>query len=110
MSASVSTSFSTAWRTQLRTLATAAQALDGTPYAWRYANSRGAATLVEAQRAGSIAPAPAGDPPVLAAAVGAPSLQSVADRAYRAYRTYRDAIRPRHIDMRAIPEPHLANA
>ncbi len=63
-----------------RALAEAAKVLDGTPYAWRWANFQGAAPLFEAQRAGSVDLAPAGDLPVLAAAVGDPSLRIVATR------------------------------
>jgi sulfonate transport system substrate-binding protein len=63
-----------------RALVEAAKVLDGTPYAWRWANFQGAAPLFEAQRAGSVDLAPAGDLPVLAAAVGDPSLKIVATR------------------------------
>ncbi|CAB3757076.1 ABC transporter substrate-binding protein [Paraburkholderia humisilvae] len=63
-----------------RALAEAAKVLDGTPYAYRWANFQGAAPLFEAQRAGAVDLAPAGDLPVLAAAVGDPSLRIVATR------------------------------
>lgn len=63
-----------------RALAEAAKVLDGTPYAYRWANFQGAAPLFEAQRAGAVDLAPAGDLPVLAAAVGDPSLKIVATR------------------------------
>jgi len=63
-----------------RALAEAAKVLDGTPYAFRWANFQGAAPLFEAQRAGAVDLAPAGDLPVLAAAVGDPTLKIVATR------------------------------
>jgi sulfonate transport system substrate-binding protein len=63
-----------------RALVEAAKVLDGTPYAYRWANFQGAAPLFEAQRAGSVDLAPAGDLPVLAAAVGDPTLKIVATR------------------------------
>ena len=63
-----------------RALAEAAKVLDGTPYAFRWANFQGAAPLFEAQRAGAVDLAPAGDLPVLAAAVGDPTLRIVAAR------------------------------
>jgi ABC-type nitrate/sulfonate/bicarbonate transport system substrate-binding protein len=64
----------------LRALAEAAHVLDGTPYAFRWANFQGAAPLFEAQRANAVDLAPAGDLPVLAAAIGDPSLKIVATR------------------------------
>jgi sulfonate transport system substrate-binding protein len=64
----------------LRALAEAAHVLDGTPYAFRWANFQGAAPLFEAQRANAVDLAPAGDLPVLAAAIGDPSLRIVATR------------------------------
>ncbi|MDE1182406.1 ABC transporter substrate-binding protein [Paraburkholderia sp.] len=64
-----------------RALVEAAKVLDGTPYAFRWANFQGAAPLFEAQRAGAVDLAPAGDLPVLAAATGDPSLKIVAARA-----------------------------
>ncbi|WP_322015406.1 ABC transporter substrate-binding protein [Paraburkholderia sp. J12] len=64
-----------------RALVEAAHALDGAPYALRWANFQGAAPLFEAQRAGAVDTAPAGDLPVLAAATGDPSLRIVATRA-----------------------------
>ncbi|RQT03384.1 ABC transporter substrate-binding protein [Burkholderia contaminans] len=64
----------------LRALAEAAHVLDGTPYRFRWANFQGAAPLFEAQRAGAIDLAPAGDLPVLTAALGDPSLRIVATR------------------------------
>lgn len=54
--------------------------LDGTRYAFRWANFQGAAPLFEAQRAGAIDLAPAGDLPVLSAALGDPALRIVATR------------------------------
>ncbi|PRX28112.1 ABC-type nitrate/sulfonate/bicarbonate transport system substrate-binding protein [Paraburkholderia sp. BL18I3N2] len=63
-----------------RALAEAAKVLDGAPYAFRWANFQGAAPLFEAQRAGAVDLAPAGDLPVLAAAVGDPTLKIVATR------------------------------
>jgi ABC-type nitrate/sulfonate/bicarbonate transport system substrate-binding protein len=63
-----------------RALAEAARVLDGTPYAFKWANFQGAAPLFEAQRAGAVDIAPAGDLPVLAAAVGDPTLKIVATR------------------------------
>ncbi|MGF6602622.1 sulfonate transport system substrate-binding protein [Paraburkholderia sp. GAS448] len=63
-----------------RALAEAAKVLDGAPYAFRWANFQGAAPLFEAQRAGAVDLAPAGDLPVLAAAAGDPSLRIVATR------------------------------
>ncbi|WP_225033611.1 ABC transporter substrate-binding protein [Paraburkholderia sp. XV] len=63
-----------------RALAEAGKVLDGTPYAFRWANFQGAAPLFEAQRAGAVDLAPAGDLPVLAAAVGDPTLKIVATR------------------------------
>jgi ABC-type nitrate/sulfonate/bicarbonate transport system substrate-binding protein len=63
-----------------RALAEAAKVLDATPYQFRWANFQGAAPLFEAQRAGAVDLAPAGDLPVLAAAVGDPTLKIVATR------------------------------
>lgn len=63
-----------------RALVEAAKVLDGAPYAYRWANFQGAAPLFEAQRAGAVDLAPAGDLPVLAAAVGDPTLKIVATR------------------------------
>ncbi|QDQ82929.1 ABC transporter substrate-binding protein [Paraburkholderia megapolitana] len=63
-----------------RALAEAAKVLDGTPYAFHWANFQGAAPLFEAQRSGAVDLAPAGDLPVLAAAVGDPTLKIVAAR------------------------------
>ncbi|MFM0545702.1 ABC transporter substrate-binding protein [Paraburkholderia strydomiana] len=63
-----------------RALVEAAKVLDGAPYAFRWANFQGAAPLFEAQRAGAVDLAPAGDLPVLAAAVGDPTLKIVATR------------------------------
>ncbi len=65
----------------LRALAEAARVLDGTRYRFRWANFQGAAPLFEAQRAGAIDLAPAGDLPVLTAALGDPDLRIVATRA-----------------------------
>ncbi|MGI4860197.1 MAG: ABC transporter substrate-binding protein [Janthinobacterium lividum] len=67
--------------TGTRALAEAAGVLGDTPYRFRWANFQGAAPLFEAQRAGSVDLAPAGDLPVLAAATGDPSLKIVAARA-----------------------------
>lgn len=64
----------------LRALAEAAHVLDGAPYAFRWANFQGAAPLFEAQRANAVDLAPAGDLPVLAAAIGDPSSKIVATR------------------------------
>ncbi|KVC30898.1 ABC transporter substrate-binding protein [Burkholderia pseudomultivorans] len=64
----------------LRALAEAARVLDGAPYPFRWANFQGAAPLFEAQRAGAIDLAPAGDLPVLTAALGDPALRIVATR------------------------------
>ncbi|MGF6659351.1 sulfonate transport system substrate-binding protein [Paraburkholderia atlantica] len=63
-----------------RALIEASKVLDDAPYAYRWANFQGAAPLFEAQRAGAVDLAPAGDLPVLAAAVGDPSLKIVATR------------------------------
>jgi sulfonate transport system substrate-binding protein len=63
-----------------RALIEAAKVLEGAPYAYRWANFQGAAPLFEAQRAGAVDLAPAGDLPVLAAAVGDPTLRIVATR------------------------------
>jgi sulfonate transport system substrate-binding protein len=63
-----------------RALVEAAKVLDGAPYAYRWANFQGAAPLFEAQRAGAVDLAPAGDLPVLAAAVGDTALKIVATR------------------------------
>jgi ABC-type nitrate/sulfonate/bicarbonate transport system substrate-binding protein len=63
-----------------RALVEAAKVLDGAPYGYRWANFQGAAPLFEAQRAGAVDLAPAGDLPVLAAAVGDPALKIVATR------------------------------
>lgn len=63
-----------------RALVEAAHVLDGTPYTFRWANFQGAAPLFEAQRAGAVDLAPAGDLPVLAAATGDPALRIVATR------------------------------
>ncbi len=63
-----------------RALVEAAKVLDGAPYAYRWANFQGAAPLFEAQRSGAVDLAPAGDLPVLAAAVGDPTLKIVATR------------------------------
>ncbi|WP_118182581.1 ABC transporter substrate-binding protein [Paraburkholderia phosphatilytica] len=63
-----------------RALAEAAKVLDGAPYAYRWANFQGAAPLFEAQRSGAVDLAPAGDLPVLAAAIGDPDLKIVATR------------------------------
>lgn len=64
----------------LRALAEAAHVLDRVPYRFRWANFQGAAPLFEAQRAGAIDLAPAGDLPVLTAALGDPALRIVATR------------------------------
>ncbi|PXW27378.1 ABC transporter substrate-binding protein [Paraburkholderia caballeronis] len=65
----------------LRALVEAAKVLDGAPYGFRWANFQGAAPLFEAQRAGAVDLAPAGDLPVLAAAAGDPDMKIVATRA-----------------------------
>ncbi|MBU9220234.1 ABC transporter substrate-binding protein [Burkholderia multivorans] len=64
----------------LRALAEAARVLEGVPYRFRWANFQGAAPLFEAHRAGAIDLAPAGDLPVLTAALGDPALRIVATR------------------------------
>ncbi|MBU9126327.1 ABC transporter substrate-binding protein [Burkholderia multivorans] len=64
----------------LRALAEAARVLDGVPYRFRWANFQGAAPLFEAHREGAIDLAPAGDLPVLTAALGDPALRIVATR------------------------------
>lgn len=63
-----------------RALVEAAQVLSGTSYTYRWANFQGAAPLFEAQRAGAVDLAPAGDLPVLAAALGDPDMRIVATR------------------------------
>ena len=63
-----------------RALVEAAQVLSGTPYTYRWANFQGAAPLFEAQRAGAVDLAPAGDLPVLTAALGDPDMKIVATR------------------------------
>ena len=64
----------------LRALLEAARALEGAPFAWRWANFQGAAPLFEAHRSGAVDTAVAGDLPVLAAAVGKTPLKIVATR------------------------------
>jgi len=63
-----------------RALVEAAGVLQNAPFAFRWANFQGAAPLFEAQRAGAVDLAPAGDLPVLTAATGDPSLRIVAAR------------------------------
>jgi len=62
----------------LQSLVEAADVLKDTPYQIKWANFQGAAPLFEAQRAGAVDLAPAGDLPVLAAALGDPDLKIVA--------------------------------
>lgn len=64
----------------LSALFEAAGSLKDAPFDFRWANFQGAAPLFEAQRAGAVDLAPAGDLPVLAAAVGDPTLKIVATR------------------------------
>lgn len=64
----------------LRALFEASRALDGAPFAHRWANFQGAAPLFEAQRSAAVDTAVAGDLPVLAAAVGRTPLKIVAAR------------------------------
>ena len=68
----------------LRALFEASRALDGAPFAWRWANFQGAAPLFEAHRSGAVDTAVAGDLPVLAAAVGKTPLKIVATRVGKA--------------------------
>jgi len=62
----------------LQSLVEAAGVLNDIPYQVKWANFQGAAPLFEAQRAGAVDLAPAGDLPVLAAALGDPNLKIVA--------------------------------
>jgi ABC-type nitrate/sulfonate/bicarbonate transport system substrate-binding protein len=64
----------------LRALFEASRALEGAPFAYRWANFQGAAPLFEAQRSAAVDTAIAGDLPVLAAAVGKTPLKIVATR------------------------------
>ena len=68
----------------LRSLFEASRALDGVPFAYRWANFQGAAPLFEAQRSSAVDTAMAGDLPVLAAAVGKTPLKIVATRVGKA--------------------------
>lgn len=68
----------------LRALFEASKALDGVPFAYRWANFQGAAPLFEAQRSAAVDTAVAGDLPVLAAAVGRTPLKIVATRVGKA--------------------------
>ena len=68
----------------LRALFEASRALEGAPFAWRWANFQGAAPLFEAHRSGAVDTAVAGDLPVLAAAVGKTPLKIVATRVGKA--------------------------
>jgi sulfonate transport system substrate-binding protein len=68
----------------LRALFEASKALDGAPFAYRWANFQGAAPLFEAQRSAAVDTAVAGDLPVLAAAVGRTPLKIVATRVGKA--------------------------
>jgi ABC-type nitrate/sulfonate/bicarbonate transport system substrate-binding protein len=85
-----------------RALAEAAKVLDGTPYAYRWANFQGAAPLFEAQRSGAVDLAPAGDLPVLAAAVGDPTLKIVATRAGSGASL--GILVPEHSSLRSVAE------
>jgi len=68
----------------LRSLFEASRALEGAPFAYRWANFQGAAPLFEAQRGAAVDTAMAGDLPVLAAAVGKTPLKIVATRVGKA--------------------------
>lgn len=68
----------------LRALFEASKALEGAPFAYRWANFQGAAPLFEAQRSAAVDTAVAGDLPVLAAAVGRTPLKIVATRVGKA--------------------------
>ncbi len=68
----------------LRSLFEASRALEGAPFAYRWANFQGAAPLFEAQRSAAVDTAMAGDLPVLAAAVGRTPLKIVATRVGKA--------------------------
>lgn len=68
----------------LRSLFEASRALEGAPFAFRWANFQGAAPLFEAQRSAAVDTAMAGDLPVLAAAVGKTPLKIVATRVGKA--------------------------
>ncbi|MFV0675595.1 ABC transporter substrate-binding protein [Variovorax sp. tm] len=68
----------------LRSLFEASRALEGAPFAYRWANFQGAAPLFEAQRSAAVDTAMAGDLPVLAAAVGKTPLKIVATRVGKA--------------------------
>lgn len=63
---------------QLRSLAEASHVLEDAPYEYRWANFQGAAPLFEAQRAGAVDTAYAGDLPVLMAASGGVDLELMA--------------------------------
>lgn len=63
-----------------RALVEAANALEGVPYKYKWASFQGAAPLFEALRVGAVDTAPAGDLPVLAAAVGKTPLKILATR------------------------------
>ena len=63
-----------------RALVEAANALEGVPYKYKWASFQGAAPLFEALRVGAVDTAPAGDLPVLAAAVGQTPLKILATR------------------------------
>lgn len=86
----------------LRALAEAAKVLEGTPYKIRWANFQGAAPLFEAQRAGAVDLAPAGDLPVLAAAVGDPELRIVAARVGDG--TSLGIVVPKHSTVKSLSE------
>ncbi|MHC5857993.1 ABC transporter substrate-binding protein [Nostoc sp.] len=63
-----------------RALVEAANALEGVPYKYKWASFQGAAPLFEALRVGAVDTAPAGDLPVLAAAVGKTPLKILATK------------------------------
>lgn len=63
-----------------RALVEAAKALEGVPYKYKWASFQGAAPLFEAVRGGAVDTAPAGDLPVLAAALGQTPLKILATR------------------------------
>lgn len=86
----------------LRALVEASQVLTGAPYAYKWANFQGAAPLFEAQRAGAVDIAPAGDLPVLAAAIGDPTLRIVATRVGAA--TQLGILVPQHSSLNRVSQ------
>ncbi|QIR35907.1 ABC transporter substrate-binding protein [Tolypothrix sp. PCC 7910] len=63
-----------------RALVEAAKVLEGVPYKYKWASFQGAAPLFEALRAGAVDTAPAGDLPVITAALGQTPLKILATR------------------------------